>query len=232
MGLAARAGLTRGALRERRRSRRFLEQGSVVVAPYPHRIIFVRHGETSYNAENRLQGQRDIPLDGKGREQASAVGRALRRELADELARLDALGAFYASPLVRARQTMELARAALGLAPERYHLSSTLKELTFGDWEGLTWPEVEARDAAGARAREADKWNFAPPRGESYAMLVERVRPWIMARKSDCFVASHGGVARALLFILAGLGADEAASADIWQGRALIFDNGGYAWVG
>jgi len=202
------------------------------VARYPHRIIFVRHGETSYNAEGRLQGQRDIPLDRKGREQASAVGRALRDRLADELARLDAVGAFYASPLVRARQTIELARAATGLEPQRYRLSSTLKELTFGDWEGLTWPEVEARDPAGAEAREADKWNFAPPRGESYAMLVERLRPWLAAREADCFVASHGGVARAMMFILAGVGAEEAASANIWQGRALIFDRGGYGWVG
>jgi probable phosphoglycerate mutase len=63
-------------------------------------------------------------------------------------------------------------------------------------------------------------------------MLVERLRPWLAARKSDCFVASHGGVARAMMFILAGVGADEAASANIWQGRALIFDRGGYGWVG
>ncbi len=202
------------------------------MAPYPHRIIFVRHGETSYNAESRLQGQRDIPLDDKGREQANAAGRALRGALADELARLDAVGAFYASPLIRARETMEIARAVMGFEPERYRLSSTLKELTFGDWEGLTWPEVEARDLAGAKAREADKWNFAPPRGESYAMLVERLRPWLAAREGECFVASHGGVARAMMFILAGVGADEAASADIWQGRALIFDQGGYGWVG
>ncbi|MGD0188828.1 MAG: histidine phosphatase family protein [Roseiarcus sp.] len=202
------------------------------MAPYPHRILFVRHGETSYNAQNRLQGQRDIPLNGKGREQASAVGRSLRGELSGELARLDAAGAFYASPLTRTRQTMELARAAMGLAPERYRLCSTLKELTFGDWEGLTWAEVEARDAAAARAREADKWNFAPPCGESYAMLVERVRPWLAARRGDCFVASHGGVARAFMVILAGASSAEAENANIWQGRALIFEKGGCEWLG
>jgi len=105
-------------------------------------------------------------------------------------------------------------------------------ELTFGDWEGLTWPEVEARDWAGARAREVDKWNFAPPRGESYAMLVERLKPWLAARDGDCFVASHGGVARALMFTLAGLSAEAAANADIWQGRALIFEGGGFSWLG
>jgi broad specificity phosphatase PhoE len=204
----------------------------VVVAPFPHRIVFVRHGETSYNAESRLQGQRDIPLNGKGRDQASAVGRFLRDRLPDEMARLDAVGAFYASPLLRTRQTIELARAAMGLDPERYHLSPTLMELTFGDWEGLTWPEVEERDAAGARARDADKWNFTPPRGESYAMLVERIRPWLDARDGDCFVASHGGVARALMAILAGIPNDIAENANIWQGRALVFDKGAFRWIG
>lgn len=209
-----------------------VERSVVVVAPFPHRIVFVRHGETAYNAESRLQGQRDIPLNGKGREQASAVGRMLRERLPEVIARLDAEGAFYASPLVRTRQTMELARAAMGLDPERYRLAPTLMELTFGDWEGLTWPEVEEQDAAGARAREADKWNFAPPGGESYAMLVERVRPWLAACEGDSFVASHGGVARAFMTILAGLPNEVAENANIWQGRALIFENSRFRWIG
>ena len=53
------------------------------------------------------------------------------------------------------RQTLELARAAMGFEPERYELDDGLKELTFGDWEGLTWPEIEARDPAGARRASA-----------------------------------------------------------------------------
>ncbi len=209
-----------------------LEQSPVAVALYPYRIVFVRHGETPYNAENRLQGQRDIPLNAKGREQASAVGRILRDRLADEIVRLDAADAFHASPLSRTRQTMELARAAMGLAPGRYHLCPMLKELTFGDWEGLTWPEVEARDPRGAKARRADKWSFVPPHGESYAMLVERLKPWLAARTGDCFVASHGGVARAFMFLLADAPPAKAADAFIWQGRALIFDKGAAEWIG
>jgi probable phosphoglycerate mutase len=202
------------------------------VALNSHRIVFVRHGETDYNAENRLQGQRDIPLNGKGREQAKAVGRTLGRALADEMARLDAAGEFYASPLTRTLETMELARAAIGLAPQRYQLSPILMELSFGDWEGLTWAEVEALDPVSARARERDKWRFVPPGGESYAMLVERVRPWIEAREADCAVVSHGGVARAFYHILAGLDPAQAECADIWQGRALIFERGGSSWLG
>ena len=196
------------------------------------RIIFVRHGETAYNAENRLEGQRDVPLNDRGREQATAVGRALSAALADELARLDAAGDFYASSLLRARQTMELARAAMGLAPKRYQVSPELMEMSFGEWDGLTLAEVAARDPAAARAREADKWRFVPPGGESYAMLAERLEPWLAAQQADRFVASHGGVARALMTLIAGLDPAAAENAEIWQDRALLFEGGGMKWVG
>jgi len=202
------------------------------VAVFPYSILFIRHGETDYNAEGRLQGQRDIRLNGKGREQASAVGRTLKKLMPTEIARLEAAEAFIASPLMRTRETMELARAAMGLTPERYRLDPTLMELSFGDWEGLTWPEIETRDPADLRAREADKWNFAPPNGECYAMLCDRVRPWLAARSGDAFVASHGGVARAFLALIAGVDPETATGISIWQGRAIVFEKGGYRWVG
>jgi probable phosphoglycerate mutase len=200
--------------------------------PYPHRIVFVRHGQTAYNAENRLQGQRDTPLDGKGRAQAAAIGRFLRDHMGGEMTRLDARGAFWASPLLRTRDTMEIARAAMGLPPRTYRVDARLMELSFGDWEGLTWEAIRARDPAGVQTRVYDKWDFTPPGGESYATLVERLRPWLAERDGDILVVAHGGVARALLVMLAGVAPDIAASAEIWQGRALIFDKGGFSWVG
>ena len=200
--------------------------------PYQRRIVSVRHGQTSYNAENRLQGQRDIPLDGKGREQASALGRFLRQNIGAEMMRLDAIGAFWASPLKRARQTMELVRAALGLAPQAYRLDARLMELTFGDWEGLTWAEVESKRPGAEKLRDADKWAFTPPGGESYAALATRVEAWLNERDGDVFVVAHGGVARALMTILADVEPSTAANADIWQGRALIFDKGAFSWIG
>jgi probable phosphoglycerate mutase len=202
------------------------------LAPISYRIVFVRHGETDYNAEGRLQGQRDIPLNRRGRAQASAIGRALAKAMPDAIAVLEAADAFTASPLVRTRQTMELARAALGLAPSRYALEPALKELTFGEWEGLTWPQVWQRDPAGAREREADKWNFTPPDGESYATLAERLQPWLASLNADCFVVSHGGVARALMTLIAGVSPSAAENADIWQGKAILFEGGGLSWIG
>ncbi len=197
-----------------------------------HRLLFIRHGETDYNREGRLQGQRDIPLNPKGREQASAVGRSLRKLAGAEIDRLEAAHAFVSSPLIRTRETMERARVAMGLPQQDYGLDDALKELTFGDWEGLTWPEVQARDPTSAAARAAAKWDFTPPNGESYATLALRLTPWLASVEHDLFVASHGGVARALLYLLADVPPAVAAEASIHQGRAILFAQGGFRWLG
>jgi probable phosphoglycerate mutase len=96
----------------------------------------------------------------------------------------------------------------------------------------MTWAEVWAQDPAGARAREHDKWGFTPPGGESYAALAERVKPWLAELDGETFVVSHGGVARVLLALLARMPALQAASAPVWQGRALVFEQGSAEWIG
>jgi len=202
------------------------------LAAYPYKILFIRHGETDHNAEGRLQGQRDVPLNPRGREQASAVGRSLLRLRPAEIGRLDAAGAFVASPLMRARNTMERARVAMEMKPDQFRLDARLKEIGFGEWEGLTWPEVRARDPERLKARFADKWNFAPPGGESYAMLAARLRDWLDEQTSDMFIAAHGGIARALAVLIAGADPQKAVDIDIWQGRAIAFEDGAYKWVG
>ena len=199
---------------------------------FPHRLIFVRHGETAYNAESRLQGQLDTPLNARGREQARAIGGTLRSLLGPEIDRLDEAQAFFASPLERARETMDIARDAMGLKPGRYHLDPVLKELSFGVWEGLTWPEIEVRDAKGLRARRKDRWAFAPEGGESYAMLAVRLRPWLDSLSEHAFVISHGGVAQVLMALIAGVPPAKAVEAPIIQGRAILFENGSCRWIG
>jgi broad specificity phosphatase PhoE len=202
------------------------------VPEFPRRLVFVRHGETAYNAENRLQGQLDIPLNARGREQARAVGATLRRLIGSEIDRLETARAFFASPLERARETMEIARDAMGLEPGRYHLDPVLKEISFGDWEGMTWPEITKRDAKGVSVRRKDKWSFVPPGAESYAMLADRLRPWLDSLSEHAFVISHGGVARVLMALIAGVPPAKAVEAPIIQGRAIVFENGGYQWIG
>lgn len=196
----------------------------------PQRLIFIRHGETDWNAEGRLQGRQDIALNARGEYQAANAGRKLLSLLGPQRVADSALP-YISSPLVRARRTMEIARATIGLDPAAYDLDEGLVELSFGAWEGKTWPQVRQIELQAALAREADKWNTLPPEGESYAMLTERMRPWLDAHAGDCVVVSHGGVARALMVILAGLAPERAAVTDIWQGRLLVFEGGRFIWI-
>lgn len=189
------------------------------------RLCVVRHGETDWNAAGRLQGQKDIPLNGRGRAQAEGMGHVLRQDGSWD----DAI--YVSSPLRRARETMELMRRAMGLPVEAYALEPRLAELTFGSWEGLTWPEVRARDAVAAEAREADKWGYVPPDGESYELLKARLSPWLETISGPTVIVSHGGIARVLLAVLGGVPTITAPLLDIHQGRALIFETSRYRWT-
>ena len=137
-------------------------------------LYFVRHGETDWNLAQRYQGQRDIPLNATGRAQARARARA-GRSARQRAAALD----YVASPLPRARETMEIMRRELGLPPDGYRTDARLREIHYGHWEGELWNELPAIDPEGFAAREADKWGWQPRGGESYRMLSERVALWL-----------------------------------------------------
>src|SRR5262245_48828367 len=117
-------------------------------------LYYIRHGETDWNAESRLQGQRDIPINANGRAQARQCGEILRDLIGREDGRFD----FVASPLGRARETMEIARATLQLDPRAYRIDERLKEISFGEWEGFTLDEVRRTSPEAIAARERDKW--------------------------------------------------------------------------
>jgi broad specificity phosphatase PhoE len=193
-------------------------------------FFFIRHGETDWNREGRLQGQHDVPLNPLGRDQAAGAGRILKDLLAE--AGLDARRArFVASPLGRARETMERVRLAVGLPPDGYAIDDRLKEVAFGAWEGLTWGELKRSAPVLVKARRAGKWAFTPPGGESYAALARRLEPWLAGVASDDIVVAHGGVARALLQLRGLIEPHDAPELDIKQGRVLLFRPDGYAWA-
>jgi probable phosphoglycerate mutase len=194
----------------------------------PPTLYFVRHGVTDWNQERRLQGQQDIPLNALGREQASRCG-VLLRDLLARNGRSVAEFDYVASPLGRARETMELMRAQLGLDPESYRTDARLMEMSFGRWEGFTFAELQATEAEALSARERDKWGFVLPGGESYAQLAVRVREWYAGVERDTVVAAHGGVCRTLIADL-GLERPEVASAgEIGQGCIYVFSGEGLA---
>jgi probable phosphoglycerate mutase len=189
-------------------------------------LYFVRHGQTDWNAERRLQGQRDIPLNALGRMQAAQCA-AILRDLFERERRACGLLDYVSSPLGRARETMELMRAGLGLDPQAYRTDPRLMEMSFGRWEGLTFEELKAREPEALAARERDRWGHVLPDGESYEQLVVRVRAWYECIERDAVVASHGGVCRALIAHL-GIASTQAAVSqpEIGQGVVYVFAEG------
>ena len=185
-------------------------------------IYFARHGETDWNAEKRLQGQKDIPLNALGRTQGARCGEILRDLFARQSISANALD-YVSSPLGRARDTMELIRTGLALDPTRYRMDDRLKEMSFGRWEGFTYPELQDREAEALAARDADKWGYVLPDGESYARLQERVRGWYQTVDRDTVVASHGGVCRVLMAHLGILPNDTASTGNVAQGVIYVF---------
>lgn len=186
-------------------------------------LYYVRHGETDWNVESRLQGQHDIPLNKLGRAQAVQCGGILR-DLFQRDDRRAADFEYHSSPLGRARVTMELLRAELGLDPHLYRTDVRLLEMSFGRWEGFTFAELRAREETALAARESDKWNFALPGGESYAQLMARVGAWYEELTQDAVVSAHGGVARALIAQFAIERPESAATSPIGQGVVYVFD--------
>ncbi|MEA2865813.1 MAG: hypothetical protein QOE39_528 [Bradyrhizobium sp.] len=189
-------------------------------------IYYIRHGETAWNAEGRFQGSKDIPLNDLGRTQAAAAGEILAGLLTrggHEAASLP----YVASPLGRARLTMELARGALKLPPADYRVDDRLREIGYGHWEGLTLPEMELHDAATFASRNRDNWGVAAPSGESYASVTLRMREWSDSLLTDTVAVAHGGTMRALMVALGVATPLEAAETPIGQGVVYVFRDGG-----
>ena len=180
-------------------------------------LVFIRHGETDWNRELRFQGQRDVPLNAHGRRQAARNGRAIAGILAAEDWRL------VASPLGRSAETMRIVLAAAGQAGRPFDTDPVLMEAHYGDWEGLTLAEIGERHPQAVRAREADKWRFVPPGGESYAMLSDRVARWLATLDGPTLIVAHGGVLRALHHLLAGLPPHDAPHLVTPQDRVVLF---------
>jgi probable phosphoglycerate mutase len=189
-------------------------------------IYYMRHGETDWNVEGRLQGGIDTPLNELGLSQAAHAGRVLAGLFARQ--GLDASNlAFVASPLQRARRTMDLVRAELKLPPGGYALDDRLREIGYGHWEGSTLAQARASHPELYASRERDKWGALPPGGESYASVQLRMRDWYDSLKADTVAVAHGGTARALMVALGMETPARASDLYIEQGVVYLFSNGG-----
>jgi probable phosphoglycerate mutase len=189
-------------------------------------IYYIRHGETHWNAEGRLQGAQDTSLNKLGRKQATNAGSILADLFAREARSRQSL-AYVASPLGRARSTMELVRGALRLPPRDYAIDDRLREIGYGDWEGSTLAQMQASDPELFARRQAEKWTVAPPDGETYASVQARMLDWYDQLLVDTVAVAHGGTARALMVALGIETSASAADLAIEQGAVYVFGDAG-----
>jgi probable phosphoglycerate mutase len=194
-------------------------------------LYFIRHGETDWNAEGRLQGQTEVALNERGRRQATGLAASIKAGHLGELsADFFASLPIFSSPMQRTRQTLEIFTAALGLPFRRPVFDDRLKEIAFGQWEGRTWREIADAEPEAASSRQRSRWDFVPPGGESYSDVEHRVLDWYQTIKDDAILVAHGGIARVLLHALARLPRERACKLDIWQGKLLEIHEGRHDW--
>jgi broad specificity phosphatase PhoE len=189
-------------------------------------LYLIRHGETDWNREQRYQGQADIPLNETGRAQAQRNGDVLR-QLMPGLAAAD----FVASPLSRARETMEIMRSALGLVPSGFRTDVELMELHYGHWEGHLATELPTTDPEGVAGKAADPFGWRPRGGESYQDLMIRTARWISTITRDTIAVTHGGVTRVARGALLDIDTRLVPMLDVPQDKILVLEGKTLRWI-
>ncbi|PKO32300.1 MAG: histidine phosphatase family protein [Betaproteobacteria bacterium HGW-Betaproteobacteria-7] len=183
---------------------------------YSTRLCLVRHGETEWNAERRIQGQIDIGLNAIGRRQAEAVGCWLKTAK---------IGAIYSSDLQRAWLTAQAIGRALGLDPQA---RPALRERRYGIFEGLTYDEAKRDHPAGYAAFEGRNADYDFEHGESLKVMFERVTTALCEIVAghpggNVVVVVHGGVLDIVNRFVRGNGLDVP--------RDFLIPNAGLNWI-
>lgn len=183
------------------------------------RLILIRHGVTGLNLQKRFIGATDAPLAPEGERQAELLAAPLRRIGPDRI---------LSSPMRRAVATAEIASEGLGLESE---VDENLREIDFGEWEGLTFERIEAK--YGEAARRWTKWeeDFEFPGGErigDFFERVRRVRRMLAEQPSQTpAVFTHSGLIRVLLCSLFDIPASNFFSFRIAPGSITVVEMGG-----
>jgi alpha-ribazole phosphatase len=158
------------------------------------KLFLTRHGQTDWNIARRFQGHSNTPLNEVGRKQAAALADRMSAQKID---------AIYSSDLQRAMETANTIVQMSGCNPD-LHLDLRLREINFGDWEGLTYNEIKEKYPEVLLARENDIYKNAPPNGEALEQLCARVQSMLdelYANHKDqtVLIVTHGGVSQILL---------------------------------
>jgi broad specificity phosphatase PhoE len=182
-------------------------------------IFLLRHGETVWNRERRVQGHLDSPLTPLGLDQARRYGTRLKGLFGQE----DGYR-LVASPLGRALHTATIVAEVLGRTPDQITTDDRLKEMAWGRWDGMTAAEIEALDAELWQARIDDRWTRPPPGGgETQQDILDRATAWLGSVAADArlVVIAHGALGRAVRCAYEGL--PPAAMLDLDQPQDAFF---------
>ncbi len=165
-------------------------------------IYLFRHGETCWNREGRKQGWQNSDLTEKGSGQAIANGVSLSR-LIDQ----NSSFRFISSPQGRCRETARLIAAEIGFDEAGIEYDDRLKEIGYGEWEGLTEIEIARRDPELWDRRTRDRWSHGAPEGETFKMVQDRAADWLRSVNQDPLIVavSHGTTGRIMRGFYAGL---------------------------
>lgn len=186
-------------------------------------VYLIRHGQTKWNVESRIQGFRDIELDDIGFKQSQEVVEKLKQIPIDIV---------YSSPLIRARVLSEM-------ISKQHHVTLRLddrwKELHAGDFEGWTWAEVEKHHLGVLKAIKQSNYTIPLPNGESLAQLqkraVEGFQEVLFHPHQNVVIVSHGGTIKALLCALLDVSLDQRDHFLIENGSIVRITQDNNRWI-
>lgn len=193
-------------------------------------LYLIRHGQTDWNLHGRFQGDSDIALNDRGKAQAEALSQSMCELVTAGRLPTHKLQVF-ASPLLRARQTAGIITQGLAYPPDDIVFEPGLKELSFGRWEGLTTMEVKTKFPAERRRRNADRWNFRPQNGESFAARVPSLLAFLESLHSPTVIVTHTGIIRLCLILLGARDREKALVEEISQDKIYLWSKGSLAAV-
>lgn len=188
-------------------------------------LYYIRHGQTDWNAERRVQGRTDIALNETGHAQAKAVARALRA-IEPDITKFKV----YASPLTRVRETLGHILAAYGIDDTNVCFDERLAEVSFGNREGWTWPELNAQGIE-PRVDPQKYFHWRPEGGESYADAAKRVESWLAEMREPSVVVAHGGISRILRGLILGQTGVEYLGLKVPQTKFFHIENRQIRWI-
>ncbi|HCK0615947.1 phosphoglycerate mutase [Vibrio parahaemolyticus] len=183
------------------------------------RIFVLRHGETEFNADRKLQGHCNSSLTSKGSDQARRVGTTLKQYVENRPFRV------YSSTLGRALQTSQIVCEELNYSYENLNKESRLKEFSLGEWEQRTIPSLE-QEIPNLLAQ--NDWYLQAPNCETYESVRERLSSWLsdVVHDEDIVVVSHGLTGIVLRGLLLGMDYTQVWQQDLPQDAFFIIEDG------